>query len=252
MVNSQDHFVWYELITADMPAARTFYASVIGWEMRDASMPGMAYTLCSTARGSVCGLVDVAAEAAPATEKPCWVGYVGVDDVDAAATRAIAHGGVVEVVPQHQSPGVSRFAILTDPQFVLFGVIKMADAAAADCRAGHAGRDRLARVDGARRSGRLRLSITRCSDGRTRETNPVRRGRTSSSPLVEKRSAACSRSRREAAERALAPLLQCRRHRCGGEARGRRPAARFSTGRRQCPAINGPCNAWTRTVRCSR
>jgi predicted enzyme related to lactoylglutathione lyase len=123
MVNSQGHFVWYELITADMAAARAFYASVIGWQMRDASMPGMAYTLCSTARGSVCGFVDVAAEASPAGEKPCWIGYVGVDDVDAAATRAIAHGGVVEVVPQ-TVPEVSRFAILTDPQFVPFGVLK--------------------------------------------------------------------------------------------------------------------------------
>jgi uncharacterized protein len=123
MASSNGHFVWYELITADMPAARAFYASVIGWEMRDASMPGMAYTLCSTARGSVCGLVDVAAEAAPAGEKPCWIGYVAVDDVDAAATRAIALRGVVEVAPQ-TIPGVSRFAIITDPQFVPFGVIK--------------------------------------------------------------------------------------------------------------------------------
>ena len=116
-------FVWYELTTTDMAAARAFYASVVGWEMRDASMPGMAYTLCSTARRSVCGLVNVAAEAGPAGEKPCWIGYVGVDDVEAAATRAIALGGVVEVVPQ-TVPGVSRFAIITDPQFVPLGVIK--------------------------------------------------------------------------------------------------------------------------------
>ena len=82
-MSSQGRFVWYELITTDMAAARAFYASVVGWEMRDASMPGMAYTLCSTARGSVCGLVNVTAEAGTAGEKPCWIGYVGVDDVDA-------------------------------------------------------------------------------------------------------------------------------------------------------------------------
>ncbi len=120
-----------------------FYASVVGWEMRDASMPGMAYTLCSTARGSVCGLVDVAAEAGPAGEKPCWIGYVGVDDVDAAATRAIALGGVVEVVPQ-TVPGVSRFAIITDPQFVPLGVLKWLMPRPQPAGAGHAGRDRLA------------------------------------------------------------------------------------------------------------
>jgi uncharacterized protein len=122
-MNPEGRFVWYELITTDMAAARAFYASVVGWELRDASVPGMAYTLCSTARGSVCGLVNVADEAGSVGEKPCWIGYVGVDDVDAAATRAIALGGVVEVVPQ-TVPAVSRFAIITDPQFVPLGVLK--------------------------------------------------------------------------------------------------------------------------------
>jgi predicted enzyme related to lactoylglutathione lyase len=123
MVNSQGRFVWYELITTDMEAAGAFYANVVGWEMRDASMPGMAYTLCSTAGGTVCGLVNLTAEAGRLGAKPCWIGYVGVDNVDMAATRAIELGGVVEVAPL-TIPGVSRFAIITDPQMVALGVFK--------------------------------------------------------------------------------------------------------------------------------
>jgi uncharacterized protein len=123
MASSDSRFVWYELITTDLVAAGAFYASVVGWEMRDASMPGMAYTLCATPRGTVCGLIDLPAEAGRLGAKPCWIGYVGVDDVDAAATRAIELGGVVEVAPQ-TVPGVSRFAIITDPQLVPLGVFK--------------------------------------------------------------------------------------------------------------------------------
>ena len=132
-------------------------------------MPGMAYTLCSTARGSVCGLVDVAAEAGPAGEKPCWIGYVGVDDVDAAATRAIALGGVVEVVPQ-TVPGVSRFAIITDPQFVPLGVLKWLmprpQPAAPDTPGEIGWHELMAR----RRSGRLRLlsCVVRMAESRER------------------------------------------------------------------------------------
>jgi uncharacterized protein len=123
MVNSDGRFVWYELITTNMDAARAFYASVVGWKMRDVSMPGMAYTLCAATGGTVCGLIDLPAEAGRLGAKPCWIGYVGVDDVDAAATRAIELGGVVEVAPQ-TVPGVSRFAIITDPQLVPLGVFK--------------------------------------------------------------------------------------------------------------------------------
>jgi uncharacterized protein len=123
MVNSNGRFVWYELITTDLAASRAFYASVVGWEMRDASMPGMDYTLCATPGGTVCGLIDLTAEAGRLGAKPSWIGYVGVDDVDVAATRAIELGGVVEAAPQ-TVPGVSRFAITTDPQFVPLGVFK--------------------------------------------------------------------------------------------------------------------------------
>jgi uncharacterized protein len=122
-MNPQGRFVWYELITTDVETARAFYANVIGWEMRDASIPAMAYTLCATAGGTVCGLIDLPAEVGRLGAKPCWIGYVGVDDVDVAATRAIELGGVVEVAPQ-TVPGVSRFAIITDPQFVPLGVFK--------------------------------------------------------------------------------------------------------------------------------
>jgi uncharacterized protein len=123
IVNSNGRFVWYELITTDLEAARAFYANVIGWEMRDASMPGMAYTLCATTDGTVCGLINLTTEAGRLGAKPCWIGYVGADDVDAAATRAIELAGVVEAVPQ-TVPGVSRFAIVTDPQLAPLGVFK--------------------------------------------------------------------------------------------------------------------------------
>ena len=37
MVNSHGRFVWYELMTTDIEAAKAFYANVVGWGARDAS-----------------------------------------------------------------------------------------------------------------------------------------------------------------------------------------------------------------------
>ena len=55
MANSHGCFIWYELITTDMQAAQTFYAAVVGWGTRDASMAGLPYTVFTTGEASVSG-----------------------------------------------------------------------------------------------------------------------------------------------------------------------------------------------------
>ena len=52
MVSSHGSFVWYELTTTDAEAAKTFYADVVGWGSRDASMPDAAYSVVHRRRGS--------------------------------------------------------------------------------------------------------------------------------------------------------------------------------------------------------
>jgi len=42
VTESHGRFSWYELLTTDMEAARTFYADVVGWGTQDASAPGEA------------------------------------------------------------------------------------------------------------------------------------------------------------------------------------------------------------------
>ena len=54
MVNSHGHFVWYELMTTDMKAARAFYAEVVGWGTQDASV-------VLTVGGEQSGSIDVPA-----------------------------------------------------------------------------------------------------------------------------------------------------------------------------------------------
>ena len=38
MVADHGRFAWYELMTTDVAAARTFYAQVVGWQAEDASI----------------------------------------------------------------------------------------------------------------------------------------------------------------------------------------------------------------------
>ena len=87
MVNADGRFVWYELMTTDMEAAKAFYADVVGWGTQDASMPGMPYTLFTAGTASVSGVMDLPEDARKLGMRPGWLGYVGVNDVDAAADR---------------------------------------------------------------------------------------------------------------------------------------------------------------------
>ena len=123
MVNSHGHFVWYELMTTDMDAAKAFYADVVGWGTQDVSTPGVAYTLFTAGGASVSGLMDLPEDARASGLRPSWIGYVGVNDVDAAAERVKQLGGAVHVPPT-DIPNISRFSIAVDPQMATIALLK--------------------------------------------------------------------------------------------------------------------------------
>ena len=150
MVGSHGCFVWYELTTTDAEAAKAFYTAVVGWGIRDASMPGAAYTLFTAGEVPVAGLMALPSEARKMGAQPRWTGYVGVDDVDAATDRLRHLGGAV-YVPPTDVPDVSRFSIVADPQAATLALVKWLnpgqEQAAAPTSPGHVGWHELSAVD---------------------------------------------------------------------------------------------------------
>ena len=123
MVDSRGHFVWYDLMTTDVEAAKAFYVKVVGWGTEDAPMPGKAYTLFTVRGASVAGLMELPEDAKRTGAEPTWTGFVGVDDVDATTDRIRALGGSVHVPPQ-DIPNISRFSVVADPQMATFVLVK--------------------------------------------------------------------------------------------------------------------------------
>jgi predicted enzyme related to lactoylglutathione lyase len=150
MVGSHGCFVWYELTTTDAEAAKTFYADVVGWGMRDASMPGAAYTLFAAGEVAVAGLTGLPAEARKMGAQPRWTGYVGVDDVDATTDRLRRLGGAV-YVPPTDVPDISRFSAVADPQAATLALVRWLNPdeqqPAAPSLLGHVGWHELSAVD---------------------------------------------------------------------------------------------------------
>jgi len=123
MDGSHGRFLWYELMTTDVAAAKAFYADVFGWGTQDASMPDSAYVLFTVGEAAIGGMVDLPEEARKTGATPQWLGYVGVDDVDAAAERVALLGGAVHVPPT-DVPNISRFALVADPQMATLVLLR--------------------------------------------------------------------------------------------------------------------------------
>jgi predicted enzyme related to lactoylglutathione lyase len=116
-------FFWYELMTTDHPAAEAFYSKVVGWTFSPFPTDGHPYTVVEAGGRGVGGLMPIPPEAAANGLKPCWIGYIHVADIDAAAEGVKAHGGSVHHGPD-TIPGVGRFAVCGDPQGVMFNMLQ--------------------------------------------------------------------------------------------------------------------------------
>lgn len=142
-------FHWYELQTTDAAAAEAFYCAVVGWRAEHMGPQPGGYTTFNTAKGGVAGMRTLeAGEGGPA-----WVGYVATPDVDAAAERLQAAGGVVRQPPT-DIPGILRFAAVSDPQgapFVIYtGFAAEGPPAGGPDEPGYAGWRELMAADGAK------------------------------------------------------------------------------------------------------
>ena len=122
MADSDGRFIWYELMTTDMKAAEAFYAAVVGWGTQDASTPGMPYTLFTAGGAPVSGMMALPDDARTSGFRPSWLGYVGVNDVDATADRIIKLGGAVHVPPK-DIPNISRLSVAVDPQMATIALL---------------------------------------------------------------------------------------------------------------------------------
>jgi uncharacterized protein len=118
MVSAHGRFVWYGLMTTDMASAKAFYSGLLGWSAQDASPDFTLFFAgkdVAAGQSSIAGLMGLPAEAKRMGAMPMWIGYVGVEDVDATARQVQKLGGLIRIPPT-DVPGISRFSIIADPQ----------------------------------------------------------------------------------------------------------------------------------------
>jgi predicted enzyme related to lactoylglutathione lyase len=110
-------FVWIDLVTQDVPAAKSFYGDLFGWTFRE----GDRYTEILHAGRAIAGIVP-ADDAEQGSE---WVGNLSVRDVDAAARFVVENGGLVERGPV-DAPERGRLALVSDQEGALLLLVRSA------------------------------------------------------------------------------------------------------------------------------
>jgi predicted enzyme related to lactoylglutathione lyase len=122
MANPEGTPIWYELTTTDVDGAQQFYADVVGWSIAPLEMEGIGdYRILTAPDGQGVGGLMTLSEGGPM--KSGWFCYIGVADVDGTADTIKALGGSVLMEAQ-DIPGVGRFAMVADPQGLVFYIMR--------------------------------------------------------------------------------------------------------------------------------
>lgn len=107
-------FVFHDLMSCDVARSLEFYHSLMPeWDVQGIDLGEAGTYHVIRVDGRKCaGIVPVEPASGLVAH---WIGYVEVDDCDAASACAVAEGGQVPV-PSMNVPGIGKFAVLMDPQ----------------------------------------------------------------------------------------------------------------------------------------
>ncbi len=116
-------FRWYELVTEDLPGAKTFYANVFGWTFEESSVGPDGYWIAKR-KGDmpVCALMKKPPQMPVAA---AWTSYINVEKINETHARALNLGGN-EYVEVTKIPNAGYFSMLSDPSGAVFALYENA------------------------------------------------------------------------------------------------------------------------------
>lgn len=129
MTSAHGSFIWYELMSPDPDGSKTFYDAVVGWDVEPAPAGDLDYRMIRrVGGGNAGGVLRLTDEMRRHGAEPIWLGYIGVDDVDATYAAMLADGGKSYVEPW-TIDGIGRVAMVGDPSGAPFYIMRPTPAA---------------------------------------------------------------------------------------------------------------------------
>ncbi len=121
----------FDFTVSDLPAARRFFESVMGWRFERFPMPYEIYFVTAGDAGEpgIDGTMGAVQDSAICGGRPMVCLTMPVEDVDAAIETIEANGGKV-IEPKTAIPGRGWYATCAEPGGLMFGIMKEDPAAA--------------------------------------------------------------------------------------------------------------------------
>jgi hypothetical protein len=110
---------WHDLSTPKTDAGGKFYGKVFKWKTQSKDFNGNAYHLLMLGNKDVGGMWPEPMKKLP----PCWVTYWQVANCARTVTKVKRLGGGV-LLGTTTVPDICSFAVLTDPQGAVFGILE--------------------------------------------------------------------------------------------------------------------------------
>lgn len=114
-------FVWYDLVTHDVAAAKEFYGALFGWQFEDLAREN-PYSVIRHQGRAIGGIVYLP-PATPGVSSSQWIGSLSVSDVDQAVDMVRQQGGTV-IRPPENVPDRGRLAIVGDNKGAIVALVR--------------------------------------------------------------------------------------------------------------------------------
>lgn len=111
---------WVDLSVPDLPAAQSFYAAVLGWDLEDLGERFGNYCIAHVDGADAAGVGPLMEPGQPSV----WTLYFASQDIDATAARIVANGGTLmfDPMPVPEDASMGWMVIAADPTGAAFGV----------------------------------------------------------------------------------------------------------------------------------
>tara|TARA_R110002072_G_scaffold302354_1_gene484839 strand:+ start:4355 stop:5095 length:741 start_codon:yes stop_codon:yes gene_type:complete len=115
-------FYWDELLTTDVPSARSFYQSVFGWSaIEQFTQAKGEHTLMRAGDQDVAGIIPMASTA---DHSPAWLTYLYAENIDDRFALAESLGAQTVIAPR-DIPNTCRFSVQVDPVGAVFAMMQL-------------------------------------------------------------------------------------------------------------------------------
>lgn len=120
--NKPGEFVWTDLGTTRVDAAKKFYQELFGWTVRDFPMgEGANYSMFRIRGKDVTALYPMMSAQKKMKAPPYWMPYIAVKSVDESVQKATSAGGKI-ISPPMDVMDQGRQAIMQDPTGATFAM----------------------------------------------------------------------------------------------------------------------------------